>query len=345
MRRRLAVFAFAVTLSSVAVSSSAAAAAHLNAVATGAGPGGGPHVKVFDVATGLVDRQFFAYDTSFLGGVHVAMGDVDGDGFGDIVTGPGPGGGPHVKVFSGKDGALIEEFFTDSPGFTGGLYVAAADVNGDGKAEVITGAGEGGGPHVEVFDLRLDAKLTVANFYAYEPSFTGGVRVAAADLDGDGKAEVVTGAGPGGGPHVRGFKLGEIHGSIPTPVLSMYPEDPAYAGGVFVGASVDGDHQAHIVTTPGVLNGGSPYARVFTATGTQIGQVFFQYGEPQPSGWSVAMSNADADAVDEITGGQVRNGSLVVTKKGYGDAQAGPVFAATAYPGFSGGVSVAMGRI
>jgi len=40
-----------------------------------------------------------AYDASFAGDVRVALGDVDGNGFGDIITAPGPGGGPLVKVY------------------------------------------------------------------------------------------------------------------------------------------------------------------------------------------------------------------------------------------------------
>ena len=120
-------------------------------IITAAGPGGGPHVQIFDGTTGNLVRGFFAYDPTFAGGVTVAAGDVDGDGKADIVTGAGAGGGPHVRVFDGATGAVVREFFAYDPSFTGGVFVAAGDVDGDGKADVITGAGAGGGPHVKVF--------------------------------------------------------------------------------------------------------------------------------------------------------------------------------------------------
>src|SRR5439155_20991422 len=142
-----------------------------------AGPGGGPHVKVYDGATGTQTASFFAYNGAFRGGVYVAAGDVNGDGFADIITGAGPGGGPHVRVFSGKDGTLLREFFAYGANFTGGVTVAAGDVNGDGKADIITGAGPGGGPHVKVFSGADGSVLS--SFYAFAPTFTGGVFVAA----------------------------------------------------------------------------------------------------------------------------------------------------------------------
>ena len=83
------------------------------------------------------------------------------------------------------------------------MFVAAGDVNGDGRDDVITGAGAGGGPHVRVFSGDDGAEL--AGFFAYDAAFGGGVRVAAGDFDGDGRADILTGPGAGGGPHVRAF--------------------------------------------------------------------------------------------------------------------------------------------
>src|SRR4051794_7920963 len=64
---------------------------------------------------------------AFTGGVSVAAGDVNGDGFPDIVTGAGPTGGPHVKAFSGKDGSELFSFYAYDAGFTGGVNVAVGD--------------------------------------------------------------------------------------------------------------------------------------------------------------------------------------------------------------------------
>src|SRR5262249_19049371 len=115
-----------------------------------AGPGGGPHVKVFDGATGALVREFFAYDANFAGGVNVAAGDVDRAGKADVIAGTGAGTA-HVKVFDGATGALVREFFAYDPAFQGGVWVAAGDVDADDFADVVTGAGPGGGPHVKVF--------------------------------------------------------------------------------------------------------------------------------------------------------------------------------------------------
>ena len=141
--------------------------------AVGAGAGGGPEVKVFDATTKQLRFDFFAYDPGFTGGVRVAVGDVNGDGASDIITAPGPGGGPDIHVYDGKTGQLALQFFAFNPAFSGGAFVAAGDVNGDGRADIIAGAGQGGGPNVTVFSGNDGTMLDT--FFAFDPAFSGGV--------------------------------------------------------------------------------------------------------------------------------------------------------------------------
>ncbi len=202
-------------------------------IVTGVGVGGGPHVKAFSGLNGALLSEFFPYDPAFRGGVQVAVGDLDADGRADIVTGVGVGGGPHVKAFSGTSGSLMTEFFPYNSAFRGGVQVAVGDVNGDGLADIVTGAGPGGGPHVRTYPSTGDGGVRAStDFFAYDAAFTGGVRVATADLDGDGMADVLTAAAPGGGPHLRGF--GGISGANLGRDLFAY--DAAFTGGVFVGS-------------------------------------------------------------------------------------------------------------
>jgi hypothetical protein len=196
-------------------------------IVTAAGAGGGPHVRVFSGMDGSELFGFFAYSPAFGGGVSVAVGDVNDDGHADIITGAGPGGGPHVRVFSGDGGAELFGFFAYSPAFGGGVYVAAGDVNGDDHADIYTGAGAGGGPHVRVINGADQSDLH--SFFAYSPAFAGGVRVAAGDLDGDGRADIITAPGPGGGPHVRG-----LSGEDLADITGFFAYSAAFTGGVFV---------------------------------------------------------------------------------------------------------------
>ncbi|MFN5288753.1 MAG: FG-GAP-like repeat-containing protein, partial [Planctomycetia bacterium] len=193
-----------------------------------AGPGGGPEVRIFDGTNLSLLRSFFAYDQSFTGGVSVASVDLNNDGTLDLVTGAGPGGGPHVKVFDGATGNIISQWFAYPISFTGGVFVAVGDIGNDGTIEVVTGAGAGGAPVVAVWDPFTGALL--AQFMAYAEDFTGGVRVGINDGNTDGIADILTGAGPGGGPQVNVFDFPGLN-----LLLSFYSGDPANTGGVFVG--------------------------------------------------------------------------------------------------------------
>ncbi len=151
------------------------------------GRGGPPLVRLYDEAFNPIGEAWNAYHPRFTGGVETAVGDIDNDGRPDVVTGAGPGGGPHVRVF-GENQAVKTQFFAYDQRFKGGVSVAVGDVDGDGAAEIVTGPGFGGGPHVRVFNARGQLEN---QFFAYDSRKRGGVRAAVGDLDGDGRPEIL----------------------------------------------------------------------------------------------------------------------------------------------------------
>jgi hypothetical protein len=313
--------------------------------AVGADFGGGPEVRVFSAQTHQELFGFFAYSTNFLGGVRVAVGDVNGDGVPDIITAPGPTGGPDIRVFDGSTGQMIDEFLAYSPQWLGGVYVAAGDVNGDGHADIITGPDAGGGPEVKVFSGANTSKVLM-DFMAYSQFFTGGVRVAAGDVNGDGKADIITGAGPGGGPQVKAFS--GANGSV---LQSFYAYNPAFLGGVYVGTGQFGTQtngQAHEDIITGAGAGGGPQVTVFNgATGAvlqsfmaeTLGTLFYDDGAgAAQAGVRVAGVDITGDGVAEIlcAFGPPHD----ATVKAFSFATGAQIATFDAFPGFNGGVFV-----
>ena len=139
-------------------------------------------------SNGKTDLSFKPYG-EYKGSFNMSLGDVDGNGISEIVTGAGFGGGPHVRIFDLK-GNVKGSFMAYDSKFRGGVNVAVGDLDGDGISEIVTGAGKGGGPHVRIFDLRGNIK---GSFMAYESSYRGGITVAVDDLDANGVAEILTG--------------------------------------------------------------------------------------------------------------------------------------------------------
>jgi photosystem II stability/assembly factor-like uncharacterized protein len=96
-------------------------------IITGAGAGGGPLVRVFDSTNAEVLQQFYAYADSVSIGVRVGViGDLNADNLADVMTAPGPGGGPHVRFFAARVPALLDEFFAYDPTFQGGVFDACS---------------------------------------------------------------------------------------------------------------------------------------------------------------------------------------------------------------------------
>ena len=230
----------------------------------------------------------------FDGSVRIASGDVNGDGFDDIIMahGPGTGSGSQVRIFDGFDAIMlgvnteIASFFvysdqagvSQNAGFGGGVFVASADFNGDGFDELAVSPGLGANGHLKVFDFNGasgflgNAPVLRSSFFAY-PGFAGEIRITT--LRANGVEHLVTGSGAGSSlsdVRIYGsvFGIGEVDPSTNVPVVAQffpYQDFPEL---------ID-------VTTP--LPGGG--------TGTERRITAF-------SGVSVAAGDVDGDGNDEL---------------------------------------------
>ncbi len=224
--------------------------------------GGGPHIRIWTLQ-GQLKYQFMAFPESFRGGLSLAIGDITGDGLADIVLGVGPGGANMVGVFN-VEGHRLHQFVPYEANYTGGINVAVGDLDGDGYNEVIVTPSGGARLPLRVFERVGNLRR---EFSAYPFTFRGGVNVAVGDMNGDGKAEIVVGAGSGGGPQVR------IFNSDGKLLQQFFAYDSRFRGGVNVAVGdLDGDGLAELVTTPGL--GGGPHLRVFNNKG-QVKSQFF----------------------------------------------------------------------
>lgn len=256
-------------------------------IALGATSGKKPLVALFD-ANGRETSTFAAYADGFLGGIRVALGDVDDAAGVEVVTGTGDGGGPQVRVFTAQ-GALVGQFFAYDESSRNGVSVATGDVDGDGVDEIVTAIGSGVSRDIIAW-TREGAevmRVTADAFFAQEQ-----LRVAAGDVDGDGKSEFVVTNGKGSVPKVV------VYDDTGAQLASFAPYASAFTGGVYVAlGDVDGDGVADIVTGTG--DGGGPHVRIFDAQGGVKGQ-FFAFDAATDHGVVVAVVDADRNGIAEI---------------------------------------------
>jgi hypothetical protein len=154
-------------------------------------------------ANKAVIKTFYPYGQNYNYGINFSLNDYENDGFYEITTGTMKGYSPEVRVFNYLGEQQGDGFNAYQAEYKGGVNVAVCDTNGNGKQEIVTGAGYLGGPLVRIFDKN--GKVLSGGFFAYNKSFRGGVNVACGDIDANGIDEIVTGAGYGGSSHVRYF--------------------------------------------------------------------------------------------------------------------------------------------
>jgi hypothetical protein len=261
---------------------------------------GNPNVKVYDgaaIVNGTFNAaaadnsllvSFFPYALQFNVGATVAVGDVNGDGYGDLITGADVGN-PDVRVYSGKDianhtfnptgASLLAQWFAYGLNFNVGANVAAGDLSGNGFADVVTGA-TAGNPDVHVYSGKAIANGTfnssnpdasiVAQAFPFALQFNVGAYVAVGDVNGDGHVDLITGSSIGN-PEVKTYDGKAIaNGSLNADTAESNKLDDFFAFdlgmniGVTVG-SVDVDGSGHFDILTGPM-AGSADLRIFPGT-------------------------------------------------------------------------------
>ena len=300
------------------------------AVGTDAGVTG--QVKVYDAATLDLKFTLSPFANSFTGGVRVAVADVTGDGTADIITAQGPGGANRVKVFNGQSGnqlgGALGSFIPFDTNQADGVFVAAGDVNADGRADVIVGSDGDGKPRAKIVNGQNGN--TIRNIQLSDLNLAGGVRVGAGDVNGDGRADALVAGGPGGAARVAAFDGGNgMH------LYDFFPFEAGYTGGVDVAAGdVTGDGFADLIV--GQTSGASA-VRIFDGEDTSTVWNFDAFPE-FTGGVRIGAVDADQDGRLDVLAGQGPGGDQV---RLFRLANADPLASVVPFNAFTGGLFVA----
>lgn len=219
---------------------------------------GGPRISIYSFKPSVGTYRLADFlgiaDANFRGGARTAVGDVNRDGRMDVAVAAGPNGGPRVAVYNGATfftsrSKLVNDFFAfpgaDAVNLRNGVYLSIGDVNADGWADLVFGAGTGGSPRVLALNGQtlvnrgplIAGATPLADFFSGSTDDRGGVRVAVKNVDNDARMDIVTGSGVGLAGEVRVYKGSTLRGRAQPPVfqsLSIFG-DQAMLDGIYVG--------------------------------------------------------------------------------------------------------------
>jgi uncharacterized repeat protein (TIGR01451 family) len=162
-------------------------------------------------------------------------------------------GTPRVRLLDAGSGASVAEIDAFEPSFRGGVQTALADLDGDGRAEVLAVPGRGRVGEVVVFrqevgagggvTLVRDAGFTLRPF---GERYREGLVIAVGDFDGDGRDDFAT-AKAGGSGLIRVYASRPDTAGRVAQLRSFIPEVPGRSAGIALAA---GDFGTFGGTTP-----------------------------------------------------------------------------------------------
>lgn len=220
------------------------------------------------------------FDGRFTGGASIAAGDVNGDGVEEWIVGAGPGGGPSVQIIDAS-GQTIDSWFAYKKNMFGGIMVAAADLDADGRDEVITAPQGDLASEIRVFS----AGQLVRAFLAFPSSYHEGVNLTAFPADDKGPSAIIVGT--------RGLRKNEVRvysaaGRLQWSWLTDVARDVESGVTVAAGWSKTWDERVIIL---GAGRGSAPRVLVYGFDTRQNLSSWFAFNKKSTHGVNVAFEN------------------------------------------------------
>jgi subtilisin family serine protease len=274
-------------------------------------------------------ERALAYAQTFATGGVTTTRSVEVDATHTFITTQGRGSAPVVQRVDAR-GHLIAEFSAYNDQFFGGVRIATGDVDGDGEAEIVTGAGPSGGPQVRVFNLDGSVE---SQFFAFDETNRHGIFVSVGDVNADGVEEILVTEDKGGTGQVRVFdKQGNLRGSF-------FPHGRTQEAIRIAVGQMDDDDALEIIST--TLDNNQAQVAIHDASGRYLQSFSTSVGGSTST--SVASADLNGDGIEEVLVGSGRGNMpevAVYTKNGSLE------YAFFPFPlEFRGGVEIAVGDI